>query len=69
MATFMSDTTYWRERLNTIIILFNEERYDTCIAELELLLKYFELPPLYRIHAHALFAAALDDWYEAEVGT
>jgi 1,4-alpha-glucan branching enzyme len=27
----------------------------------------FSLPPLYRIHAHALFAAALDDWYEADV--
>jgi hypothetical protein len=39
------------------------------IAELELLLKYFELPPLYRIHAHALFAAALDDWYKAKVGS
>jgi hypothetical protein len=31
------------------------------------MLKHVELPPLYRIHAHALFAAALDDWYEAEV--
>jgi len=31
------------------------------------MLKYIELPPLYRIHAHALYAAALDNWYEAEV--
>jgi len=68
MAAF-NDSAYWRERLNTITILFNDERYHDCIAELELMLKYFELPPLYRIHAHALYAAALDDWYEAEVGS
>lgn len=48
MASF-SDSTYWRERLNTITKLFNDERYNDCIAELELMLKYVELPPLYRI--------------------
>jgi hypothetical protein len=66
MSSF-ADSNYWRERLNTITNLFNEERYHDCIAELKLLLTYHELPPLYRIHAHALFAAALDDWYEADV--
>lgn len=65
MASF-SDSTYWRERLNTITNLFNDERYHECISELDFMLKYIELPPLYRIHAHALYAAALDDWYEAE---
>jgi hypothetical protein len=67
MASSFSNPTYWRERLNTITDLFNEERYHDCIAELQLILKYHELPPLYRIHAHALFDAALDDWYEADV--
>ncbi|KEQ72124.1 hypothetical protein M436DRAFT_83025 [Aureobasidium namibiae CBS 147.97] len=65
MASFF-DSTYWRERLNTITNLFNDERNHECIAELDFMLNYIELPPLYRIHAHALYAAALYDWYQAE---
>jgi hypothetical protein len=67
MSASSSDPTYWRDRLNTIIKLFNEEKFHDCIAELQVLLRSRELPPLYRIHARALFAAALDDWYEADV--
>jgi hypothetical protein len=53
--------------MNMIVNLFNDERFHDCIAELKLILTYSELPLLYRIHARALFASALDDWYEADV--
>lgn len=47
--------------------LFNDNNFVRCIAECRCLLLDDKLTTYYQIHCHLLIAAALDDWYEAEV--
>jgi hypothetical protein len=58
----------WFEQLREAIRLYNEGHDAECIALVETILSG-PLSPYPRVRCHVLLAYALDDWYEAEVGS
>jgi hypothetical protein len=58
----------WFEQLREAIGLYNAGHDVECIALVETILSG-PLSPYPRVRCHVLLAYALDDWYEAEVGS
>jgi hypothetical protein len=59
--------TDWRSRFNTIVELFNRERFAICVLEAQTLLAHYNLPQYYRIRCLITLAQCEDDWYKTKV--
>jgi hypothetical protein len=57
----------WRSRFDTIVELFNQERFYICALEAQTLLAHYNLPRYYRIRCLITLAQCEDDWYKAKV--
>jgi surfactin synthase thioesterase subunit len=57
----------WRYRFNTVVELFNQERFYICALEAQTLLAHYNLPRYNRIRCLITLAQCEDDWYKAKV--
>ncbi|KAF1348789.1 hypothetical protein BDV97DRAFT_414733 [Delphinella strobiligena] len=53
-------------RMNVACKLLNDEKYTECAAEMEAMLRIYELPRYYHIKCRIILASTQDNWYDAE---
>lgn len=60
-------TTNWTARINTIVVLFNGERFLMAEKEAHMLLEYLELPQYFRLRNLIFLAQSVESWYDGKV--
>ncbi|THY23708.1 hypothetical protein D6D01_05879 [Aureobasidium pullulans] len=59
-------TANWTARINTIVVLFNDERFLMAEKEARMLLRYLELSQYFRLRSLILFAQSVESWYDSK---
>lgn len=57
-------TANWTARINTIVVLFNDERFLMAEKEARMLLKYPRLSQYFRLRSLILLPHSVESWYD-----
>lgn len=60
-------TANWTARINTNMVLFNDERFPMAEKEAHMLLEYPELSQYFRLRNLIFLAQSVESWYDGKV--